>query len=99
MEFDARTGAPFSQKHQWPRTWFDLQKRHSKASMWSPSSRGMRQNVHHFRAMAWHWKFAQMNTVYSARSIGSAKVTDGVFDGAEPGPYRIFAVYSVNWPS
>ena len=26
------------------------------------------------------------------------KVTNGVFNNAEPGPYRIFAVYSVDWP-
>jgi hypothetical protein len=25
------------------------------------------------------------------------KVTNGVFNNAEPGPYRIFAVYSVDW--
>jgi hypothetical protein len=27
------------------------------------------------------------------------KVTHGVFNDAEPGPYRIFGVYSVDWPS
>jgi hypothetical protein len=27
-----------------------------------------------------------------------ANVTNGVFNDSEPGPYRIFSVYSVNWP-
>ena len=27
-----------------------------------------------------------------------SKVTSGAFKDAEPGPYRIFAVYSVDWP-
>ena len=35
------------------------------------------------------------------RSFDEAKAVleEGRFSGAEPGPYRIFAVYSVEWPS
>jgi hypothetical protein len=70
MEFDGNDWCPFQlQNHQSPRTWFHLQKRHSKASMWSRSSLGMRQNVRHFRAMEWRRKFALTNTVYSALSM------------------------------
>jgi hypothetical protein len=37
--------------------------------------------------------------LFSSFDEAQEKVTVGAFNRAEPGPYRIFAVYSVNWPT
>jgi len=45
-------------------------------------------------------KDVPVNEHWLMRTFEEAKAAleDGKFSGAEPGPYRIFAVYSVDWP-
>jgi hypothetical protein len=36
--------------------------------------------------------------LFSTFEEAETQLSSGAFDGCEPGPYRIFAVYSVDWP-
>ncbi len=87
-------GVPTRQKDRFQQVWFLRLRKHLRASTWSPSA-----NAPRSPATLWAKEIrTNAHCLFPSFHETEATLTNGAFVKCEPGPYRIFAVYSVSWP-